>query len=264
MKAAFVAAHGAIEESVEPSDDYLGAKMEEQESHEPSASPLSEVTGKKTCKPMGIQTSVDSNGVVRIVKQKQHGHLPQGTEELRTVLHVEGNTWCYLAGKYRNKPMMQGVTPALWLDFANYLLGEKCYLMKAPTSSSSSTEDRTALRPPWSIMLTYEHELRKEAIKRAFQDGRPLSLTLPEVCKDAQLKEQYFTSPIALQGRGQTDKWSGHGSWRKRPFEQQDNRQQWQTGKGNKGFKGKGKSFGKGRAKNVGSLGSALALMNTA
>lgn len=201
MKAAFVAAHGAVEESFEPSDDYLSAKMEEQESHEPTASPLSEVTSKKTCKTMGMQTSIDSSGTLRIVKQKQHGHLPQGTEELRTVLRVEGNMWCYLATKYRNKPMMQNMRPSVWLDFANYLLGEKCYLMKVPTSSSGSADDRAAVKPPWAIMIIYEHELRKEAVKRAFQDGKPLADTLVEVCKDAQLKEQFFTSPIALQGR---------------------------------------------------------------
>ena len=131
-RAAFIRTNGEIEEAFEPSDDYLSAKMEEQESHEPAASPLSEVTSKKTSKTLGIQTSVDSQGVVRIVKQKQKGQLPQGTEELRTVLRIEGNTWCYLAAKYRNKPMMQNITPAMWLKYANYLLGEKCYLMKIP------------------------------------------------------------------------------------------------------------------------------------
>ena len=56
------------------------------------------------------------------------------------------------------------------------------------------------LRPPWSVMLSYEYELRKEAIKRSFRKGRALRDCLEEVCEDAQLKEQYFTSPIALQG----------------------------------------------------------------
>lgn len=248
MKAAYIAANGNIEEAFEPSDDYLSAKMEEQESHEPTASPLNEVTSKKTCKTLGIQTSIDSSGAVRIVKQKQHGALPQGTEELRTSLRTEGNTWCYLAAKYRNKPMMQNMTPAIWLNYANFLLGEKCYMMKVPSGSGSgATEERTALKPPWSIMLTYEYELRKEAVKKAFHEGRPLAVTLPEVCNDSQIKEQYFTSPIALQGRTHQDRSMPPSSqWKKRPFE---GYQQWQpSGKGGKAGKGKGKG-GKGKGK---------------
>ena len=42
MRASFIAAHGNIEDCLEPSDDYLSAKAEELESHEPSASPLNE------------------------------------------------------------------------------------------------------------------------------------------------------------------------------------------------------------------------------
>ena len=60
MRAAYIATHGEIEETYEPSDDYLSSKIEELEAHEPVASYLNEVTSKKTAKTMGIQTSVDS------------------------------------------------------------------------------------------------------------------------------------------------------------------------------------------------------------
>ena len=62
MRAAFTATHGEIEETFEP-----------------SASCLTEVTSKKTAKTMGIQTTLDSAGHVRIVKDRQKGQLPQGT-----------------------------------------------------------------------------------------------------------------------------------------------------------------------------------------
>jgi hypothetical protein len=41
------------------------------------ASYLTEVTSKKTAKTMGIQTTLDSAGHVRIVKSRQKGQLPQ-------------------------------------------------------------------------------------------------------------------------------------------------------------------------------------------
>ena len=110
MRASFVAAHGSIEDSLGPSDDYLSAKAEELESHEPSASPLNEVTSKRSTKTLGIQTSIDAGGQIRIVRNKQKGSLPQGTEELRTTLRIEANMWCFLAAKFRNREMLRGMS----------------------------------------------------------------------------------------------------------------------------------------------------------
>ena len=59
--------------------------------------------------------------------------------------------------------------------------------------------EATPLRPPWHILISFEFELRKEAIKRALKDNKPIAETLQEVCKDPELKERFFTSPITLQ-----------------------------------------------------------------
>ena len=117
MRVAYEAAHGTLEEAFEPSDDYISAKLEEVESGEITASALSEVTSKKKVKTMGIQTTVDTGGHVRIVKQKNKGVMPSHTEELRTVLRVEGNMWTFLASKYKNKIFFQGMGPDAWLGY---------------------------------------------------------------------------------------------------------------------------------------------------
>ena len=205
MRSAYVATHGEIEETFEPSDDYLSTKIEELEAHEPMASYLTEVTSKKTAKTMGIQTTLDSAGHVRIVKSRQKGQLPQGTEELRTILRVEGNTWCYLAAKYRNNPMMQGLTPDDWMKYTNYLLGDKCYLLKIPgPGAAAGSSEMVTLRPPWSVMLSYEYELRKEAIKRAFRQGRALRECLEEVVQTRNSKSNTLRVPLLCKG-GQAD-----------------------------------------------------------
>lgn len=54
MRAAFEATHGRLEDSYEPSEEYICSKMEEIESHEPQASPLSEVTSRKTRRPRPV------------------------------------------------------------------------------------------------------------------------------------------------------------------------------------------------------------------
>ena len=150
---------------------------------------------------MGIQTTVDTGGHVRIVRQRNTGVMPQHTEELRTVLRVEGNMWTMLASKFKNKPFFANMTPDIWLGYVNYLLGEKVYLMQVPAGGKGGKLDQAPLRPPWVVILNYEYELRKEAVKRAYRDSRPLRDTLREVTEDAQLKEQYFASRAEKSAR---------------------------------------------------------------
>ena len=214
MKSSFESAFGAVEESLEPSDEYLASKLEEIEAREPCASPLSEVISKRNAKTMGIQTTVDHSGAVRIVRSKQKGSLPQGTEELRTILKVEGNTWCFLSAKFRNREILRNMRPSCWEEYTNFLLGERCYLMKIHGGKGGA--DAAPLRPPWHILLSFEFELRKEAIKRAVKDNTPICETLLAVCKDPELKERFFTSPIALQPQALEPgflkrAWSGNG-----------------------------------------------------
>ena len=258
MRSAYEQAYGSLDESVEPSDDYVSSKTKEVESGEIVASSLTEVTSKRNAKTMGIQTTVDTTGHVRLIKQKSKGEMPQNTEQLRTTLRIEGNMWCFMASKYMNKVFFRDMSPEIWLDYANYILGDKCYLMQVPTpgKGGKGKSDLAALRPPWIVILNYEYEMRREAVKRASRESRPLRETLTEVMKDFQLKEQYFTAPIALS-LGQRD------AWQKRPnlWGQEDfnkwQRNDWQSpkkGKDRKGKKGdkgdKGnKGGGKGDAK---------------
>ena len=213
MKTSFESPFGALEDSLEPSDEYLAAKIEEIESREPCASPLSEVTSKRNAKTMGIQTTVDHSGAVRVVRSKQKGSLPQGTEELRTVLRIEVNTWCFLAAKFRNREFLRNMRPSCREEFTNFLLGDRCYLMKIHGGKGA---EATPLRSPWHILISFEFELRKEAVKRALKDNEPIAETLQEVCKDPELKERFFTSPIALQPQALEPgflkrAWSGNG-----------------------------------------------------
>ena len=239
MRISYEKTFGSLDEVVEPSADYLSTKMEEVENGEIVASPLSDVTSKRKVKTLGIQTSVDAGGHVRIVKQRNKGSLPQNTEDLRTVLRVEGNAWVFLASKYKNKIFFKDLTPAVWLDYSNFLLGDKVYLMQIPSPSGIGKSDQVALRPPWTVMLNYEFELRKEAVKRAFRDSRALKDTILEVQNDAQLKEQFFTSPIALQHRNMP----ASSTWFERP-----SGQPWKWRRNDKGpGKGKGKDSSKGK-----------------
>ena len=71
-----------------------------------------------------------------------------------------------------------------------------CHELQIPTTSSETAQQR--VKPDWAIVLAYEHKLRKEAMKKVLS-GHTLSDALEAVIKDPDLKEAYFTTPMALR-----------------------------------------------------------------
>jgi hypothetical protein len=55
-----------------------------------------------------------------------------------------------------------------------------------------------ALKPQWALVLQYEHRLRREACKLVNRGEATLAEALQRVIKDADLKESFFTTPLAL------------------------------------------------------------------
>ena len=167
--------------------------MEECESNEPCALGLDEVSSKNDASTSQLQSSLDASGHLQVMKTKTKGKLPEDTEALRRVLKLEGITWLCMAAKFRNKAWLHGLELDHWLKYIDYILGEKVNGLKVTVDGSS-----VAVRPPWSIVLTYEHRLRKEAFKQVQAGERTLAEALTAVTKDSDLKESYFTTPIAL------------------------------------------------------------------
>ena len=96
-------------------------------------------------------------------------------------------------------------------------------------------------------MLQFEHRLRREAFKLVNKGEKTLAEALEAVTKDAELKESYFTTPLALTNHDT----ARHGG--QRTF---NNTYDGKKGK-SKGFgkvrgkfdKGKGKASGKSKGK---------------
>ncbi|CAE7860247.1 unnamed protein product, partial [Symbiodinium necroappetens] len=114
----------------------------------------------------------------------------------------------------------------------------------AAPASSSAHSDRQSLSVPWNILLQYEFELRKWAIKEAHRDGAPLGDKLHEATRNTELKELHFTSQVALSKRsGAFDppppsKWPRKGKGEKGDKGGKDGGK---DGKGPKGTKSDGK-----------------------
>ena len=94
----------------------------------------------------------------------------------------------------RNKVYLRNLKRRHFEQYVDYILGEKCYNMKVPTA----TGERSALQPPWHILLDYEYEMRSHAFKKARKDGIDLGVALLQATQNSGLKELHFTSPITF------------------------------------------------------------------
>eukprot|EP00435_Cladocopium_sp_Y103_P074800 s19_g51.t1 len=181
--------HGSLGEAECPSADYLSLKGEETECNEPTAAPLDEILSKQVSSSSQIQSAVDTSGHIRVTRTKCKAKMPSSTEEYRKIMRVEMFAWLCMASRYKAKHWLHGLT-------------------------AEPFDLEVKIRPDWSIVLAYEQKLRKEAMKRVLE-GHTLADSLIAVTKDSDLKEAYFTTPVALKAASseqQPNKWSRFNS----------------------------------------------------
>lgn len=200
MLKAVESVHGSLSDAECPSADYLSVKAEETEANEPTAAPLDEILSKLASSNSVIQSSVDGSGHIRVTRTKTKAKMPATTEEYRRVMKVEMFAWLAMAARarYKAKHWLSGLTAAPFLKFVEFILGDRVYGIQIPTADGGQQK----IRPDWTIVLSYEQRLRKEAMKRVLE-GHTLSDALTMVIKDADLKEAYFTTPVALKSAAQ-------------------------------------------------------------
>eukprot|EP00435_Cladocopium_sp_Y103_P055965 s367_g18.t1 len=241
MLRAVEAIHGHLNEAECPSSDYLSLKAEETETNEPTAAPLDEIMSKQASSNSQIQSTVDSSGHIRVTRTKAKSKMPSSTEEYRRVMKTEMYAWLAMASRYKAKHWLHGLTAEPFLKFVEYILGDRVYGLQIPSlgPSSSESSQQQRIKPDWAVILGYEQKLRKEAMKRVM-DGHTLSESLQAVIRDPDLKEAFFTTPMALRASmpdSQPSKYiryNSKGSFSGKQFSQ------FPKGKG-KGSKGKAK-----------------------
>ena len=187
--------HGHLGEAETPSADYLALKAEEVEMNEPTASPLDEIISKRDTANSQIQSSVDSSGHLRVTRTKCKAKMPTNTEDYRKIMRVEMFSWLCMSARYRAKNWLHGLEASDFNKFVDFILGERVLGIQIPTSDGSQQK----VKPDWAIVLSFEHKLRKEAMRLVMHEGFTLANALRAVTKDADLKEAFFTTPVALR-----------------------------------------------------------------
>ena len=192
---AYERVYGRLDEKDSPSADYISQKMEEVEQGELLANNLDEVGSKEESLTIAIQSSVDSTGRLRVTRERKKSKLPTTSEELRAKLKIEGTTLIMLGSKFWNREWFRDLDPNDFTKYVDWLLGEKVYSLQIPKPQAEGTQP---LHPPWTTLLRFEQQVRKEAYKQALRYNRSIKLTLQEAMQNAELKEVHFVSPVAL------------------------------------------------------------------
>ena len=194
MRVALEARFEKFEDRMIPSRDYLERKLEDIESGEWRAEPLSEAASKEEVEPDVLTPVWDASGKLSVKKQCSSVPLPANPEELRRRLHILGNSLITLGLRHTNRPELQGFTPNHIHKYLDYLLGEHCYGMVA-----KNADGYTIAAPPWSLVISYEHSIRKKVCSW-LNDGTHNTFiqALAAAMLDPLVKERCFTTPLAL------------------------------------------------------------------
>ena len=139
-------------------------------------------------------------------------------------LTVTANALIMMKMKHTARHELKDITPTFFEEYKDYLLGDYVYGLRA-------SDDYGGMILPWTLVLSYEHAIRKHCYKIMAQQGMPFKLALEKSWKDATVKERHFTTPGALYAkRGYTSMTSSATAT-----------------PGDNGSKGKGKGKGKGK-----------------
>jgi hypothetical protein len=119
--------------------------------------------------------------------------LPSGSEQLRERITLLGTAWMFVGLKHSHREYLRDLSPQVWVEYLDYLLGRFVYKLAAVNSQGEEIS-----WPRWTQLLQYEHAIRSAAMKRV-QGGVPLGEALRAAWNDPVVKERYFTTPIALE-----------------------------------------------------------------
>jgi hypothetical protein len=174
-----------------PSKSYLGLKQEEIDENEPRAETLKNVTSREDQESTYLTADVSPEGLVKIKKGIRDGKLPTNSEELRAKHKLVGHCWLFLKLKHTNRVWLSDLDERSFVHLSDYLLGKHVNGVSIACTSGKTHH------PPWSLILTYELEIRRKAYELV-TEGVNMGAALKTVMDDAGHRERYFLAPFTL------------------------------------------------------------------
>ena len=187
---------GHVEDRVMPSKEYLEKKLQELENGEFRAETLAEVVSKDEIDPDVLVPIFDSKGSLSVKKGSTNVPLPTGPEQLRRRVNVMQNCLMMLALKHVNREEIQDVSKEVFDKYKDYILGDYVWGL-----SSTDLNGQQIQTPPWSLVLSYEHAIRKRAYTLMQTERLMIGAALEKAWKCPTTKERHFITPLALYSK---------------------------------------------------------------
>jgi hypothetical protein len=100
----------------------------------------------------------------------------------------------YAKRRFPNRAWLQDLVPGLYDRHVDYILGEDVALLVA-----TNAEGKEIARPTWSLVLSYEFQVRKKAYKMiSTMEVASLGAALTAAVKDHTIRERHFLTPMQL------------------------------------------------------------------
>jgi len=103
-----------------------------------------------------------------------------------------GHCWLIAKIKFPNKAWLQTVTPQLFVNYIDHLLGEHIWGLHVRGPGGVILAS-----PQWAQLLEYEFRVRK-AMSRTINEGADFSTALVHAMNCPITRDRYFTSPAAM------------------------------------------------------------------
>jgi len=198
LRRACARAHGVVEDRRCPGRAYLESRLEQLDDGELEAEPLSKVTTvaleqESVSTQPGVGVDVRKDGVLHVVKGKRTAPLPQGPEQFRAVMRVMALHWEMVHLKGAGRSVLKDYSTTAFEKHVEYILGDECLLIAEANPTMSCT-------PSWDLLMKYELELRKLAIRKVNEGGATLVEGLAFARSSVEHRTSYFITPLAMPG----------------------------------------------------------------
>jgi len=251
LRRACARTHGPVEDRRCPGRAYLESRLEQLDDGELEAEPLSKVTTvaieqESVATSAGAGVDIRRDGLLHVVKGKRTAPLPTNPEQFRAVMQVMGLHWEMVHLKGAGRAILRDYSTLVFQNHVNYILGDECLLI-------AEANPTMAYGPSWDLLMKYEFEIRRRAVRKVNEGGATLAEAMLEARQAMDHRTSYFITPLAMPssrarvasgGEPRGDKRSAADAFA-HPEEEQPSGSRRKSDKGKSKGKDKGKKSGK-------------------
>jgi hypothetical protein len=158
---------------------------------------LEEVFSKdEAARDVGDQPQLMRVGTIKVKRGTRVAVVPSNTEELRRRLRILGSLFSMMKVKRPDQVWFRDLNIETCNLHADYVMGSRVLL-----SAAKDENGREMKKPSWPLVLSYAYRIRKKAVELT-DDGRSLALARKLARKDLDLKQEHFSTPMAIAPLG--------------------------------------------------------------